>query len=76
MTFPDTSSLGNCSPPDVKETLDEAVRNKGINHIQVKHRLNDNGFCYLSGQLKSYLEKQRMVHTLGASYHFMIEWKL
>ena len=76
MTFPDTSSLGNCSPPDVKENLDEAVSNTGINHIQVKHKLSDNGLCYLLGQLKSYLEKQRMVHTLGASYHSMTEWKL
>jgi hypothetical protein len=55
MTFPDTSSLGNCSPTDVKETLDEAVRNTGINYILEKHRLSDNGLCYLSGKLKSYL---------------------
>ena len=37
---------------DVKETLDEAVSNTGVNHIQVKHRprlLSDNGPCYLSG---------------------------
>jgi hypothetical protein len=58
MTIPDTSSLGNCSPTDVKETLDEAVGNTGINHIQVKHRLSDNVLCYLSGELNSYLEKQ------------------
>ena len=43
---------------DVKETLDEAVSNTGVKHIQVKHRprlLSDNGPCYLSGELKSYL---------------------
>jgi putative transposase len=37
---------------DVKEILDEAVSNTGVNHIQVKHRprlLSDNGPCYLSG---------------------------
>ena len=33
---------------DVKETLDEAVSNTGVNYIQVKHRprvLSDNGPC-------------------------------
>jgi hypothetical protein len=40
---------------DVKEILDEAVRNTGVNHIQVKHRprlLSHNGPCYISGELK------------------------
>ena len=64
---------------DVKETLDEAVSSKGLNHIQVKHRprlLSDNGPCDLSGKLKSYLEKQRMVHTRGAPYYPMTQGKI
>jgi len=64
---------------DVKETLDEAVSNTGVNHIQVKHRprlLSDNGPCYISGELKSYLEKQGMTHTRGAPYHPMTQGKI
>ena len=64
---------------DVKETLDEAVSNTGVNHIQVKHRprlLSDNGPCYLSGELKNYLEKQGMTHTRGAPYHPMTQGKI
>ena len=64
---------------DVKETLDEAVSNRGVKHIQVKHRhrlLSDNGPCYLSGELKNYLEKQGMTHTRGAPYHPMTQGKI
>ena len=64
---------------DVKETLDAAVKSTGVNHIQVRHRLrllSDNGPCYLSGELKSYLEKQGMAHTKGAPYHPMTQGKI
>jgi len=64
---------------DVKDTLDEAVENTGVNHIQVRNRprlLSDNGLCYLCGELKSYLEKQGMTHTRGAPYHPMTQGKI
>ena len=64
---------------DVKETLDEAVKKTGIKQIQVRHRprlLSDNGPCYLSQELKSYLEKQGMTHTRGAPYHPMTQGKI
>ena len=64
---------------DVKETLDEAVSNTGVNRIQVKHRprlLSDNGPCYLSGELRNYLKKQGMTHTRGAPYHPMTQGKI
>ena len=64
---------------NVKETLDEAVSNTGVSHIQFKHRprlLSDNGPSYLSGELKSYLEKQGMIHTRGAAYHSMNQGKI
>ena len=64
---------------DVKEILDEAVSNTGVNHIQVKHKprlLSDNGPCYISGELKNYLAKQGMVHTRGALYHPMTQGKI
>ena len=64
---------------NVKGTLDEAVKNTGVNHIRVKHRprlLSDNGPCYLSGELKAYLGKQGMIHTRGAPYHPMTQGKI
>ena len=64
---------------DVKDTLDEAIKNTGVNPIQVRRRprlLSDNGPCYLSGELKNYLEKQGMVHTRGAPYHPMTQGKI
>jgi putative transposase len=61
------------------ETLDQAVSNNGVNYIQVQHRprlLSDNGPCYLSGELKKYLEKQGMTHTRGTPYHFVTQGKI
>ena len=40
---------------DVKDTLDKAIKNTGVNPIQVRRRprlLSDNGPCYLSGVKK------------------------
>ena len=51
----------------------------GMTQIQVRHRprlLSDNGPCYLSHELKSYLEKQEMTHTRGAPYHPMTQGKI
>jgi transposase InsO family protein len=64
---------------DVKDTLDEAVSETGVDKIKVKHKprlLSDNGPCYLSGELKSYLEKRGMTHTRGAPYHPMTQGKI
>jgi len=64
---------------DVKDTLDEAVSETGVDKIKVKHKprlLSDNGPCYLSGELKSYLEKREMTHTRGAPYHPMTQGKI
>ena len=64
---------------DVKDTLDEAVSETGVDKIKVKHKprlLSDNGPCYLSGELKSYLEERGMTHTRGAPYHPMTQGKI
>ncbi len=64
---------------DVKDTLDEAISNTSVDRVQVRHRprlLSDNGPCYLSGELRSYLEKQGMTHTRGAPYHPMTQGKI
>ncbi len=64
---------------DVKETLDEAVKRTGVDQVKVKHKprlLSDNGPCYLSGELKTYLEKRGMAHSRGAPYHPMTQGKI
>ncbi len=64
---------------DVKETLDEAVDITGVDQVRVKHKprlLSDNGPCYLSSELKTYLEQRGMAHTRGAPYHPMTQGKI
>ena len=64
-----TSSPGRCGPSmqtsDVTETLDLARAKTGVDRIRVVHRprlLSDNGPCYVSAELATYLE----THGLGA----------
>lgn len=64
---------------DVKITLDEAIEKTGVNQVAVKHRprlLSDNGPCYLSKELKEYLNEQAMEHTRGAPYHPQTQGKI
>ena len=71
-----TTSMG---ASDVKDTLDQAIDETGVVHIQVKHRprlLSDNGPCYLSRELKIYLNEHQMTHTRGAPYHPMTQGKI
>jgi len=59
---------------DVQETLQIALDKTGLDHVLVEHRprlLSDNGSCYLSKDLKSFLESKHMEHTRGAPYHPM-----
>ena len=71
-----TTSMG---ASDVKDTLDQAIDETGVVHVQVKHRprlLSDNGPCYLSRELKIYLNEHQMTHTRGAPYHPMTQGKI
>lgn len=64
---------------DVMETLDMAREQTGIDQVHVQHRprlLSDNGPCYLSGELKEYLEKRDMIHIRGARYHPQTQGKI
>src|ERR1700680_59406 len=48
---------------DVQETLELALAKAGLDHIRVRHRprlLSDNGPCYLSKELRDYLEAHEM----------------
>lgn len=67
------------SASDVKELLDMAVEKTNIGSISVRHKprlLSDNGPCYLSGELKKYLQSKEITHTRGAPYHPMTQGKI
>jgi len=64
---------------DVTQTLDLALSKANIDRVNVKHRprlLSDNGPCYVSGELKTYLENKGVRHIRGAPYHPMTQGKI
>jgi putative transposase len=64
---------------DVIETLDLARAAAGVDRVPVVHRprlLSDNGPCYISGQLATYLATSGLAHTRGAPYHPMTQGKI
>lgn len=64
---------------DVMETLDLARAATGLDAVPVAHRprlLSDNGPCYISGQLATYLETHGLPHTRSAPYHPMTQGKI
>jgi putative transposase len=64
---------------DVQETLDMTIAETGTDQVIVKHKprlLSDNGPCYISGELKEYLNEQNMDHNRGAPYHPQTQGKI
>lgn len=64
---------------DVTETLEDALTATGLSEARVRHKprlLSDNGPCYISGELKSWLKQQDIEHTRGAPYHPMTQSKI
>lgn len=64
---------------DVQGTLQIALAKTGLDHVLVEHRprlLSDNGSCYLSKDLKLFLERKHIEHTRGAPYHPMTQGKI
>ena len=64
---------------DVQETLDEALAATGLDQAQVRCRprlLSDNGPCYVSKDLREYLEERGMAHTRGKPYHPQTQGKI
>ena len=64
---------------DVTETLDLARAATGVDQVRVEHRprlLSDNGPCYVSAELATYLETHGLGHTRGAPYHPMTQGKI
>jgi putative transposase len=64
---------------DVQETLEAALAKAQVAHVRVKLKprlLSDNGPCYLSQELKRYLQEREIAHTRGAPYHPMTQGKI
>ena len=58
---------------DVKEVLDMALDKTGVGKVNVRHRprlLSDNGPCYLSSELKDYLD------DLGMEWITLVEHRI
>jgi len=67
------------SASDVQDTLLIALAKTGLDHALVEHRprlLSDNGSCYVSKELKHFLEHRHIEHTRGAPYHPMTQGKI
>jgi putative transposase len=67
------------STTDVPETLRMALASSGLDQAQVEHRprlLSDNGSCYVSGELRTFLQDRHMEHTRSAPYHPMTQGKI
>jgi transposase InsO family protein len=71
--------FSSMSAEDVKELLDEAVAETGVDRVSVRHRprlLSDNGPCYVSKSLAEWMEENEMSHTRGKPYHPMTQGKI
>jgi putative transposase len=67
------------STNDVQDTLLMALASTGLDQALVVHRprlLSDNGSCYVSGELRSFLESRHIQHTRCAPYHPMTQGKI
>jgi transposase-like protein len=67
------------STTDVQKTLDIAVARTGVDKVKVKLRprlLSDNGPCYLSKELKTYLDDRDIKHIRSAPYHPQTQGKI
>jgi len=61
---------------DVSATLADALHNAGLSPKQRPRLLSDNGPCYVSSELKGWLEEHDMTHTRGRPYHPMTQGKI
>jgi transposase InsO family protein len=67
------------STTDVQETLLMALASTGLDQVLVEHRprlLSDNGSCYVSRELRSFLESRHIEHTHSAPNHPMTQGKI
>jgi RNA-directed DNA polymerase len=64
---------------EVTTTLEQAIALSGVDHVMVRHRprlLSDNGSCYVSETLQTYLRERGLTHTRSRPYHPMTQGKI
>jgi len=64
---------------DVSDTLRDALTATGLDRMNIRHRprlLSDNGPCYVSSELRTWLEENNLSHTRGAPYHPQTQGKI
>jgi transposase InsO family protein len=67
------------SAQDVQELLDGAIAKTGIEKVEVRHRprlLSDNGPCFISKDLRKYLQDRGLGHTRGRPHHPQTQGKI
>jgi putative transposase len=61
---------------DVSATLRDALKATKLTRKQRPKLLSDNGPCYISSELKHWLDENGMEHTRGKPYHPMTQGKI
>ena len=61
---------------DVSATLQDALKGAGLAKKQRPKLLSDNGPCYISSELRDWLEEHGISHTRGKPYHPMTQGKI
>jgi len=64
---------------DAQDTPLLALQKNNLGHVLVEHRprlLSDNSSCYISKELRLFLEHRHMEHTFSAPYHPMMQGTL
>lgn len=62
--------------PDVERTVNNALKKASLTKHQRPKLLSDNGPCYVSKELKSYLKDQEMDHIRGRPFHPQTQGKI
>ena len=61
---------------DVKRSIDTAIYNANLEEKELPRLLSDNGSCYISNELKSYLSDIGMGHVRGKPNHPQTQGKI
>ncbi len=67
------------SAADVSATLQDALEATGLERASVRSRprlLSDNGPCYISSELREWLNDSKIPHTRGTPYHPQTQGKI
>ncbi|QNL21099.1 DDE-type integrase/transposase/recombinase [Hyphobacterium sp. CCMP332] len=66
----------NMTDKDVERNIIAAIQKAGLGKSYRPKLLSDNGPCYKSGELKSFLETQQITHVNGKPYHPQTQGKI